>query len=48
LNLEIKQFETNAIINLRPGRNDSPEILDPKTREEFLKIAKRFLKDYVK
>lgn len=48
VNLETKQFETNAIINLRPGRNDSTEILDPKTREKFLMIAKRVLKDYVR
>lgn len=47
VNLETKQFETNAIINLRPGKNDSTEILDPKTREKFLMIAKRVLKGYV-
>lgn len=48
VNLETKQFETNAIINLRPGRNDSTEILDLKTREKFLIIAKRVLKSYVR
>lgn len=48
VNLETKQLETNAIINLRPGENDSPEILDPKKREKFLKIAKEVLRDYVK
>lgn len=47
INLEIKQFETNAIINLRPGKNESTEILDPKIREKFLVIAKRILKEYV-
>ncbi|OGV89192.1 hypothetical protein A2Z41_01860 [Microgenomates group bacterium RBG_19FT_COMBO_39_10] len=48
VNLETKQFETNAIINLRPGKNDSPEILDPQTRNDFLKIAKKVLKNYVR
>lgn len=28
VNLETGQFETNAIINLRAGKNDSTEILD--------------------
>jgi len=46
LNLETRNFETNAIINLRKG-NDSTEILDPETRKKFLRIAKRVLKDYV-
>lgn len=45
-NLETKQFETNAIINLRPGRNNSTEILDSENRERFLKIARRILKEY--
>lgn len=47
VNLETKQIETNAIINLRPGKNDSPEILDGKTRKKFIKIAKKVLKDDV-
>lgn len=47
VNLETKQLETNAIINLRP-RNNSTEILDPKTREKFLMIAKRILRKYVR
>lgn len=48
INLETRQFETNAIINLRPGRNDSTEILDRKIREKFLVISKRFLRRYVR
>jgi len=48
VNLETKQWETNAIINLRSGKNDSTEILDPQTRKKFLKIAKGILRDHVK
>lgn len=45
-NLETKQFETNAIVNLRPGKNSSTEILDIKIRKKFLRIAKKVFKDY--
>jgi len=48
LNLETKQLEANAIINIRPGRNESAEILEPKIREKFFEIAKKFLGKYVK
>ncbi len=48
VNLETGQFETNAIINLRAGKNDSTEILDSKKRERFLELARKFLVDYVK
>lgn len=47
LNLETKKLETNAIINLKAGINDSTEIMENLKREKFLEIAKRFLKDYV-
>lgn len=46
-NLETDSFETNAIINLRNGRNNSTEILDPEKRRIFLKLAERILKNYV-
>ncbi|MGD0523386.1 MAG: DUF5674 family protein [Candidatus Microgenomates bacterium] len=45
--LDDKKFVVNAIINLRSGRNDSADILDPKIRERFLVLAKEVLKDYV-
>lgn len=48
VNLETGQFETNAIINLRAGKNDSTEILDSKRREKFLRLARRILSNYVK
>jgi len=48
VNLETGQFETNAIVNLRAGKNDSTEILDPKKRERFLELARKILADYVK
>ncbi|MDP2874163.1 MAG: DUF5674 family protein [bacterium] len=41
--LKSGRFETNAIINIRPGKNDSPEILDPEIRNKFLKLAKEKL-----
>lgn len=48
VNLETKKFETNAIINLRSGRNDSTEILDSEKRERFLEISKKLLSKYVR
>lgn len=48
VNLETRQFETNAIVNLRVGKNDSTEILDPEKRTKFLGLARRVLSDYVK
>lgn len=48
VNLETGRFETNALINLRPGRNDSTEILDSRTREQFLKTARKIFRKYVK
>lgn len=48
VNLETGQFETNAIINLRAGKNDSTEILDPEKRQKFLDLARKVLVDYVK
>lgn len=47
VNLETGRFETNAIINLRAGKNDSTEILDPKKRERFLELARKILAGYV-
>ena len=47
LNLETNTVETNALINLRPGENESFEILDSKKRKKFIKIARRILKNYV-
>ena len=43
-----KQFETNAMVNIHPETNPAMEILNPKIREEFLKIAKEKLKDIEK
>jgi len=43
-----KQFETNAMVNIHPETNPAMEILDPKIREEFLKIAREKLKDIEK
>lgn len=46
INLETKNIDANAIINLRRG-NDSTEILDGSSRKEFIKTTKKLFKDYV-
>lgn len=43
-----KTFETNALVNIRPLKNQSSEILNEKIRNKFLAIAKKYLKNYVK
>jgi len=41
INLITNQVETFALINLKPSENNnSQEILEPKTREKFIKIVK--------
>lgn len=42
-NVMTKQFEVNAMLNLKPSINDSLEVLDPKTRNRFLKVVKNKL-----
>jgi len=42
-NITNNTFEVNAILNFRPGTNDSPDILDPKIRNHFLKVIKKKL-----
>lgn len=43
LDLVLKRFETNAMINLRPQQNSSTEILDEKIRAKFLKICHKMI-----
>lgn len=38
-NLSTKKFETNAIINIKPGINESMEILNSQTRSAFLELV---------
>lgn len=47
INLKTKEIETNAIINIRAGRNNSTEIIDSGIRKRFIKLAKRVLGKYV-
>lgn len=47
INLIEKVFETNAIINLRAGKNDSADILDASIKNKFMEIVKRVFKNYV-
>lgn len=42
-NISLDKFEVNAMINIR--QNDSPEILDPKIRNKFLKLVQKKLSD---
>lgn len=37
-------FDSQAMINIRPLKNDNMEILDQKIREKFLEIAEKLLK----
>lgn len=41
INFETKNFDTTAVLNLRPRLgNDSMELLDPTRRENFFKVVK--------
>ncbi len=42
-NITLDTFEVNAIVNIKPGKNDSSDILDPGARNHFLEIVKRKL-----
>jgi len=37
--VNLAKFEVNAILNIKPGINDSPDILDPRIREAFLRLV---------
>ncbi|MFA5827989.1 MAG: DUF5674 family protein [Candidatus Shapirobacteria bacterium] len=41
-----KKIDCLAIINIRPGINPDPNILDSKIRDKFLKIVKLYFPDY--
>ncbi len=46
IDIKTKDIDCNSFINIRPGENNnSNEILDPKTREEFITLTKFFFKD---
>ncbi|SRR5258708_847543 len=38
-NIKTKNFETNAMINLRPGVNDSMEIIDSDIRKRYIDLV---------
>lgn len=42
-NIKLRKFETNAVLNIKPRINDSPEIIDQKIREDFLSLVKEKL-----
>lgn len=42
-NVALRKYETNAMINIKPAVNDSPDILDPAIRKKFLDLVKEKL-----
>ncbi|MBI2103588.1 hypothetical protein HYT59_01130 [Candidatus Woesebacteria bacterium] len=46
-NLSINEVETNAMINIRTGRNDNPEILDAKIKAKFIKLTEKVLHEFI-
>jgi hypothetical protein len=44
-NISNGTYEVNAILNLKPGMNDSTDILDPEVRNHFLEVVKNKLGD---
>ncbi len=44
-NINTRKFETNAVLNIKPGINDSTEIINPEIREAFFSIARKKLKN---
>ncbi len=46
-NLSTGEIETNAMINIKAGKNDNPEILDAKIKERFIDLVKKVLHDYL-
>lgn len=45
MNLENKQIDTTAVLNIRPRlNNDNLEILDSKRREKFIQIVKKYFR----
>lgn len=47
-NIELRRFETNALINIRQPNNTSMEIIDPEARSAFLALVSEKLKDIEK
>ena len=44
-NIDLKEFEAIAVINIRQPNNPSSEIIDAVARENFLKLVKLYLGD---
>lgn len=42
-NIKLRKFETNAVLNIKPLVNDSPEIVDQKIRGDFLSLVREKL-----
>ncbi|MBI3617382.1 MAG: hypothetical protein HY210_04090 [Candidatus Omnitrophica bacterium] len=45
LDIETKEMDFDSMINLRPAKNTSREILDPKVREIVTTITRSLLKE---
>ena len=44
-NVDLGEFETIAVINIRQPNNPSSDIIDPFARENFLKLVRLYLGD---
>lgn len=45
---KLKRLETNAVLNIRGGKNNSMEILDPTKRKKFLELAGKIVEEVEK
>lgn len=48
LNILTKDIHTNAMVNIRPESNPSPDILDESIRLKFIEITKNWLDEYTR
>ena len=47
VDLVSKRVDTNAMINIRPKRNEATEIMDSNIKERFVNVVKKYLAGYV-
>lgn len=47
VNLKTRKIDCLAIINIRPGVNPDPNILDQNVREKFINVVKSFFPEFI-
>lgn len=47
IDLISKKIDCSAVANIRSETNPSTEILNPKTRQKFIKIVKKYFSDFI-